>query len=334
MFFVVLIAAFVNFSLWAESSASQAGPDWGEEMKKYLPHLRTALEPYHSNWKQENIPTIIKTPANTDLDELSYFHASSSRGEHGIEIYLGESAFDFGHAHPHTVVLAFCHEIGHQVAGYPLSNSFKPLPGKIEEFVKLEKEYQESNQDPRIYEKLRSLVRMHNIVKSSEGQSDLFASRTCFPSYLRATYSEKELGKFAEEILSEENDFALACAPLKDEGASFNTCVIVLKASLEMVNLGTKFANSRKEFRDGPDAPLIDSSTLLQKDSTDVSGQEVRYFLHPEPQCRIDTLLTGALCTEVDTEARLNDIENPHDIGCLSNPSLTRPRCWYAGPNP
>ncbi len=133
---------------------------------------------------------------------------------------------------------------------------------------------------------------------SSEGQSDFYASAICMKNYLRFKHRQNKLN-IPQDISGQ--GYTL-CRTNFDEEEDFLICLHTQKAILAFMDLLQH-----------------QSSASLDLDLVTPDPSQVRVTLHdsyPSPQCRIDTLLMGSLCSI-------------KDYPCDSS-SRARPGCWFS----
>lgn len=133
---------------------------------------------------------------------------------------------------------------------------------------------------------------------SSEGQSDFFAAGICMKNYLRLKNKEKKL-KVPRKISN--MGFTLCRTSFSDE-EDFLICLHTQKAIMAFMDL----------LQHQSAAPL--NLDIITPDPHLV--KETLYDSYPSPQCRVDTLLMGSLCS----------IE---DYPCNRTKSA-RPGCWFS----
>lgn len=144
---------------------------------------------------------------------------------------------------------------------------------------------------------------------SAEGQADYWATSKCLKSY----YTELS----NEEVAIDHNipeKMITDCTAVYKNFAEMKICIRSMLASLHF----SHFLNALPDVR----VPVsIDAS-----DSRVVKGTNTNDY--PRPQCRFDTLYSGALCSigsdvaTSDTDAKIGHCNDTNRPG-------TRPRCWY-----
>jgi hypothetical protein len=143
---------------------------------------------------------------------------------------------------------------------------------------------------------------------AAEGQADYWASSKCLKKY----YAEL----LGEEISIEQNipEKVLAdCTNTFGSSAQMKICVKTMIATIHF----SHFLNTLPTTRT--------PTSVMGKDNRIVKGTNTNDY--PRPQCRIDTLYQGSLCTiNADAETSDNDPLLGH---CNEGTIGTRPLCWY-----
>jgi hypothetical protein len=132
---------------------------------------------------------------------------------------------------------------------------------------------------------------------SAEGQADYFATTKCMAKMVIDNQIFPEPFKYSVK----------AC--------NNSLCRKIAPAALSVGNL---FASLKGEWK----KPSLDKKSKNQVYST--------YYLHPTPQCRLDTFIAGSLCTQ-DFEKDFDDFD--HKVGsCIQDldPDAARPKCWFS----
>lgn len=194
---------------------------------------------------------------------------------------------------PDGLWMIMCHELGHHLGGAPLQ-----MRGN-------------SN--------LKSW-------SSVEGQADYYAATKCFPKILlykselgekldkkmQALLQRQNSSNNKEESnkieLNDEQELNHAMKKCKDE-----ECVRIAIAGLAVTRV---FAS----LKEGHVWPELSKEEMFEAYRTNTG--------HPSPQCRLDTIVSGANCKEgreIDF-----DLDNPHIGACRDGESGARPLCWYA----
>lgn len=136
---------------------------------------------------------------------------------------------------------------------------------------------------------------------SAEGQADYFATTKCLPLFFQSGIENKTF-----EYDVDSNNLKQALSKCRD-----NVCA---RVALSGLALSQVFASLVK----GTPEP-----SLLLNDPTKVS---TTIYKHPNPQCRLDTYLSGANCDNgVEVPFDLND---PKIGACLKDLG-SRPMCWF-----
>lgn len=136
---------------------------------------------------------------------------------------------------------------------------------------------------------------------SAEGQADYFVGAKCLPYLLKQKIDSTPL--FGNE--SEIEEILVRCG--KDE-----VCQRTLLAGLSI----TKVFASLKNYYEMPSFHRFDRSEVWET-----------VFGHPEPQCRLDTILAGLNCS--DSPLKQFDALDPLSSSCY-NKDGSRPRCWFS----
>jgi hypothetical protein len=129
---------------------------------------------------------------------------------------------------------------------------------------------------------------------SAEGQADYFATSKCLPQFFQAGVENKNF------------DLKQALSKCRD-----NICARIVLSGLAVSQVFASLVN-------GTPAP-----SLLYNDPTKV---EKTLYNHPNPQCRLDTYLSGANCDAgIEIPFDLNDPK----IGACVKDQGSRPMCWF-----
>lgn len=195
---------------------------------------------------------------------------------------------------PDGLWMVMCHELGHHLGGAP--RQFRGNSTTLKSW------------------------------SSVEGQADYYAAAKCFPKVLlyKSELGEKLNKKMQERLqqqapknnkengskieLNDEEELNHAMKKCKDE-----ECVRIAFAGLSMTRV---FAS----LKEGHVWPLLSREEMFEAYRTNTG--------HPSPQCRLDTIVSGANCKErreVDF-----DLDNPHIGACRDGEVGARPLCWYA----
>lgn len=136
---------------------------------------------------------------------------------------------------------------------------------------------------------------------SAEGQADYYATSKCLPQFFQLEEENKNID-YDLDVVNQ----SLALAKCSD-----SLCPRIVLAGL---SVGHFFASLVK----GTPEP-----SLLLSDPVKV---EKTFYKHPNPQCRLDTYLSGANC---DREREVSfDANDPRVGACVKNQGA-RPMCWY-----
>ena len=133
---------------------------------------------------------------------------------------------------------------------------------------------------------------------SSEGQSDYFATGICLKRYFAFLFDAGKL----ETPATSRRGFTL-CRTRYTEEKDFQICLVSIKGI-------ESFAQALVHL--DPEKKKISLSTPSSK-----RVRETLFNSYPDSQCRMDTLLQGALC--------------PRDKFPCSQGTGARPQCWFAG---
>ncbi len=140
---------------------------------------------------------------------------------------------------------------------------------------------------------------------SIEGQADYFAASKCLPKI----FANKKETKILEKIENyRELDFD--SSPCKTD-----QCQRIILSGLAV---GKVFASLREDWS---------SPSIIHPSPVEVVETSQK---HPDPQCRLDTIIAGALCY---TKQALNPFDNddPKPGACIRPDEniSARPKCWY-----
>lgn len=136
---------------------------------------------------------------------------------------------------------------------------------------------------------------------SAEGQADYFATSKCLPLFFQAGVENKN---FDYDL--DANNLKLALSKCRD-----NVCARIVLSGLAVTQVFASLVKGTPE------------PSLLINDPTKV---ERTFYKHPNPQCRLDTYLSGANCD--------SGIDKPFDlfdpkIGACTKDLGVRPMCWF-----
>ena len=145
---------------------------------------------------------------------------------------------------------------------------------------------------------------LNSLRGSVEGQADYFTSLKCLPRLFQQKNWPTELSP---------PDIVKKYCQIHNRSERQTSCVKTIMASLDFV----RFIEQD-----------IGTSVLAQLDQKDPIEVPTRTLInYPKTiQCRLDTLLAGALCQADPSEA--TDDLNPN-IGACSHGIGARPRCWF-----
>lgn len=144
---------------------------------------------------------------------------------------------------------------------------------------------------------------------SAEGQADYFAANKCLNIFFNSPSETVNLDALSDK---KEVDFA------ESRCGNDPICTRTALAGLSMAKV---FA-SLKDFYRNPSLERNDHTTVWETT-----------FGHPKPQCRLDTILAGAVCSVPPTQPF--DSLDPSIGACyrhgdeVTKVSGERPRCWY-----
>lgn len=133
---------------------------------------------------------------------------------------------------------------------------------------------------------------------SVEGQSDYFSTAKC----LRKLWKGK-----ANKVSNEDPKARSACAKFWSNAADQDLCVRIAMAGESAAEMGRQL-----EGGSGPVASI---------DTPDPKRVSTVFEDHPAYQCRLDTYVRGALCTENEDNL----------ASACAQPEQSRPACWFPG---
>lgn len=144
---------------------------------------------------------------------------------------------------------------------------------------------------------------------SAEGQADYWASSKCLKNYYQALLEDEVIIKTDLPAKVSKD-----CTSVYKGYAEMKICIRSMMAAID-------FSNFLNELPDNKVATSIE-----RFDDRIVKGTNTNHY--PRPQCRVDTVYSGALC---DIDANVATSETDAKIGhCNDATKLgTRPRCWY-----
>jgi hypothetical protein len=136
---------------------------------------------------------------------------------------------------------------------------------------------------------------------SAEGQADYYATSKCLPLFFHAGIEYKNFDKD-----NDANSLKLALSKCRD-----NVCARIVLSGLSVSHVFSSLLS-------GTPTPSLLSSDPTKVDKT--------LYNHPNPQCRLDTFLSGANC-DVGTNIPF-DNNDPRVGACLKDQGQ-RPMCWF-----
>ena len=139
---------------------------------------------------------------------------------------------------------------------------------------------------------------------TSEGQADYYASLVCFRKLLEI-----------ESSLSPKPDYQRAGARLKQK------CETLAGYKKQKLQTCLRTGLAGEDFL----KLTFDFSISCEKADDSIAPHLIRDF-YPDRQCRLDTIVNGALCSE--SHLMVLDFDRMEDNGCRQN-YATRPACWY-----
>ncbi len=137
---------------------------------------------------------------------------------------------------------------------------------------------------------------------SAEGEADYFAVTKCLPRIFNDGNDLKNASMDLETI-----NLKNAMLKCKDD-----VCARIILAGKKVSDV---FASVKKSAK---------LPEITNKDSAIV---EKTYYLHPSPQCRLDTYIAGARC-EMSFEILFDNFD-PRIGACSANTIGARPECWF-----
>lgn len=136
---------------------------------------------------------------------------------------------------------------------------------------------------------------------SAEGQADYFATTKCLPKFFRLGGQSKNSDNDIDL-----NNLAPALSNCRDD-----VCTRIVLSGLAVSQVFASLVKGTPE------------PSLVVKDYTTV---EKTIYNHPNPQCRLDTYISGANC---DSEIEIPfDINDPKVGACIKDQG-SRPMCWF-----
>ncbi len=197
------------------------------------------------------------------------------------------------------LITVLCHEIGHHIGGAPKNVGFFGM----------------------------------NSWASVEGQSDYWASMKCakriYEDYDNVAILSNRFQKFkkAKTKIGKTKNFVSKLVVKKCENIFSDSDDIALCA--RSANGALSVTRMLAKARKSKDLPTFETPTDKEVDRT--------VSTHPEPQCRLDTYLAGALCT-LSYDESVSQV-NPNKGVCnrfktnRGNIEGSRSKCWYKPSN-
>jgi hypothetical protein len=142
---------------------------------------------------------------------------------------------------------------------------------------------------------------------SAEGQADYFAATKCLPKI----FSHLDRSGYPDNLQADPSSQKEV-----DKICSDRTCSKILLAGLS----ATKVFASLKPWWSIPQFETPDNSSI-----------GITNLSHPDPQCRLDTIVSGSFCENREEDFHPTD----PSIGACTKTDLlsklqgSRPRCWY-----
>jgi len=143
---------------------------------------------------------------------------------------------------------------------------------------------------------------------SAEGQADYWATSKCLKRYYEELANEEvSLDNVPEKLVTD-------CNHIYKNLKEVKICIRSQIASVAFGNFLNELPGAKTKISiDTPDTRVVKGTNTND---------------YPRPQCRLDTVIRGSLCTISSKE--VNDDEDPSIGTCMdeSKPG-TRPRCWF-----
>lgn len=136
---------------------------------------------------------------------------------------------------------------------------------------------------------------------SAEGQADYFATSKCLPQFFKSGIDIKSF-----DIDMDPGNYKIALSKCRD-----NACARGTLAGLAVSNVFASLVAGTPEPK------------LTANDSTKVSKT---FYNHPNPQCRLDTYLSGANC-DLGLEVPFDAVDPK--VGACVKDNGARPACWF-----
>jgi hypothetical protein len=165
--------------------------------------------------------------------------------------------------------------------------------------------------------------------KSCEGQSDYFSTHVCARLLWRTQEPENAKSRTQVDTLAKAR-----CDSVWKRDDERNLCYRIATASLALATMMNR-VSTKPRARPAP-APRFDTPSAKRR-------REI-YFGHEDAQCRLDTLLAGALCPREFDPGRIPSLNHPagqysaaaeqaaQASSCFTQDGFvegTRPRCWF-----
>lgn len=136
---------------------------------------------------------------------------------------------------------------------------------------------------------------------SAEGQADYFATSKCLPQFFKSGIDIKSF-----DIDMDPANYKIALSKCRD-----NACARGTLAGLALSNV---FAS------------LVAGTPEPKLSANDSSKVNKTFYNHPNPQCRLDTYLSGANC-DLGLEVPFDAVDPK--IGACVKDNGARPACWF-----
>lgn len=147
---------------------------------------------------------------------------------------------------------------------------------------------------------------------TTEGQADYFAALKCFRQFAETVGgNQKFLDVEKDELL--DTQMKKRCQQTHPTREAQAICLRTARAGIVMA----RFISDYRDRDLTELTPHVPDSTLVDKTQDQ----------HPEPQCRLDTYINGALCPQNHWE--LLDGQALNRAACATTEIGGRPRCWF-----
>lgn len=137
---------------------------------------------------------------------------------------------------------------------------------------------------------------------SAEGQADYYATSKCLPQFFKSGIDIKTF-----DIDQDPAAYKIALTKCRD-----NACARVTLAGLAVSKVFASLVSGTPD----PNLSLNDPTKVLKT-----------FYNHPNPQCRLDTYLSGANC-DLGSEIPFDSLD-PKVGACLKDQGA-RPGCWFS----